>query len=130
MSSNTNAKHCSHMNMNHEPESSILTDLINKSKDTENGNVVVKRSVMIEEHTTFSKDDLMKLKGQYENSCSKYGYKSEKIWMKEKLSCLNGSDLFGFDGDNHYVDTLSFHLLDGDNFYEDLHRWGNPIVEF
>ena len=125
MSSNTNvSKHCSHMNMNHEPESSILTDLINKSKDTENGNVVVKRSVMIEEHTTFSKDDLMKLKGQYENSCSKYGYKSEKIWMKEKLSGLNGSDLFGFDGDFHYVDGLSFHLD------EDIHTWEDPIIEF
>ena len=124
--SNENAvnENISHMNMNHEPKSFILTDLINKSKDTEDGTVVVKRSVMIEEHTTFSKDDLMKLKGQYENSCSKYGYKSEKIWMKEKLSGLNGSDPFGFDGDFHYVDGLSFHLE------KDTHARKDPIIEF
>jgi hypothetical protein len=124
--SNENAvnENITNLNTNPEPESSILTDLINKSKDTEDGTVVVKRSVVIVEHTTLSTDDLMKLKGQYKNSCSKYMYQDEDAWMKTRFLGLNASDIYGFDGDNHYVDTLSFHLE------EDLHRWENPVVEF
>ena len=117
-------EHITNPNTNPELNCDILDRMINASKNTKDGTVIVRRSVVVEEHTSLSTDDLMKLKDKYRKSCSEYAYQGEEGWMK--TTCfhgMNASDVYGFDGDNHYVDTLSFHLD------EDGHRWGNPIVE-